>query len=240
MVSPENSTHATGSRRSLLSIAALFTLLAMPLAAHDIITTKLTYAREISRIFARRCVSCHSANSSIPLTSYQEVRPWAVDIKEQVLARSMPPWGAVKGFGDLSPDQGLTQEEIFIIAAWVVGGAPQGDAALLTRDQQTTQPASHMRLSDALLVSTRTVLHKPLTVAGIRPRCVTLLDSARITARLPDGRIEPFVWLYRYDPRWEQVFQFRKPLRLPSGTIIEASSLVRYYLETTRAPSLAQ
>lgn len=87
---PENSTKATGSPRSLLSIAALFILLVMPLAAHDIITTKLTYAREVSRIFARRCVSCHGANSSIPLTSYQEVRPWAVDIKEQVLARSMP------------------------------------------------------------------------------------------------------------------------------------------------------
>lgn len=232
----------TARRRSLLAIVALLILPAMPLAAHDIITTKLTYAREVSRIFARRCVWCHGANSSIPLTSYQEVRPWAVDIKEQVLARSMPPWGAVKGFGDLSPDQGLTQEEIFIIAAWVVGGAPQGDAALLARDQQPAQPASHsrLRLSDALLVSTRTVLQRPITVAGIRPRCETLLDSSRITARLPDGRIEPLVWLYRYDPRWDEVFQFRRALRLPRGTIIEASSPVRYYLEMIRAPSLAQ
>jgi len=240
LVVPENSTNATGRRRQLLSIAALFILLAMPSAAHDIITTKLTYAREISRIFSRRCVSCHGANSSVPLTSYQEVRPWAVGIKEQVLARSMPPWGAEKGFGDLSPDQGLTQEEIFIIAAWVVGGAPQGDAALLVRDQQTAQTPSHgrLRLSDALLVSTRTVLPKPLTVAGIRPRCETELDSSRITAHLPDGRIEPLVWLYRYNPRWDQVFQFRRALRLPRGTIIEASSPVRYYLETITAPSL--
>ncbi len=241
-MAPENSTHKAASRRSLLSIAALFIFAVMPLAAHDIITTKLTYAREVSRIFARRCVSCHGANSSVPLTSYQEVRPWAVDIKEQVLARSMPPWGAVKGFGDLSPDQGLTQEEIFIIAAWVVGGAPRGDAALLARDQQLAQPASHppLRLSDALLVSTRTVLPKALTVAGIRPRCETLLDSSRITAHLPDGRIEPLVWLYRYNPRWDQVFQFRRALRLPRGTIIEASSPVRYYLETITAPSLAR
>ena len=236
----EKSADSTGSCRSLLSVAALFILPVMPVAAHDIITTKLTYAREISRIFARRCVSCHGANSSIPLTSYQEVRPWAVDIKEQVLARSMPPWGAVKGFGELSPDQGLTQEEIFIIAAWVVGGAPQGDATLLARDHQLAQPASRGSLSDALLVSTGTVLQKPLTVAGIRPRCETLIDSARITARLPDGRIEPLVWLYRYDPRWDKVFQFRRALRLPRGTIIEASSPVRYYLETIRAPSPAR
>lgn len=146
----------------------------------------------------------------------------------------------MKGFGELSPDQGLTQEEIFIIAAWVVGGAPKGDATLLARDQKLEQTPSHGSLSDALLVSTGTVLQKPLTVVGIRPRCETLIDSARITARLPDGRIEPLVWLYRYDPRRDQVFQFRRALRLPRGTIIEASSPVRYYLETIRAPSLAR
>ncbi|HEY7306958.1 MAG TPA: cytochrome c, partial [Bryobacteraceae bacterium] len=98
--------------------------------AHDIITTNLTYTRDISRILARRCVACHGEAASIPLTRYEEVRPWAVAIKEQVLSRAMPPWGAVKGFGDLEPDHALSQEEIMIIAAWVIGGAPQGDPAL--------------------------------------------------------------------------------------------------------------
>src|SRR5437762_13592207 len=101
-------------------------LLVMPLFAHDIITTKLTYTRDIAPIFSKHCVSCHASGSSIPLTSYEEVRPWAVAIKEQVLSRSMPPWGAVKGFGDLAPDDSLSQEEITIIAAWVVGSAPPG------------------------------------------------------------------------------------------------------------------
>src|SRR6266481_4227814 len=107
-------------KRCLL-LAALAALLILPVMAHDIITTKLTYTRDVSRIFQRRCISCHGPGSSIPLTSYDEVRPWAVAIKEQVLARSMPPWGAVKGFGDFSPDRALTQDEILIIAAWVVG-----------------------------------------------------------------------------------------------------------------------
>ena len=43
----------------------------------------------------------------------------------------MPPWGAVKGFRDLAPDGALTEPEIQIVAAWVVGGAPEGDSALL-------------------------------------------------------------------------------------------------------------
>jgi mono/diheme cytochrome c family protein len=225
-----------GIRSSVFALAGLCAL-ARPLAAHDIITTKLTYTRDISRIFARRCVACHSKKSSIPLTSYQEVRPWAVDIKEQVLARSMPPWGAVKGFGDLSPDNGLTQEEILIIAAWVVGGAPQGDAALLPKDQPAPLPAPREKLTDALLVSTSTVLKKTLRMAGIKPQPEKLVDSARITARLPDGRIEPLLWLYHYDPSWDRVFRFREQVILPPGTTVEASRPLRYYLETLKAPS---
>ena len=227
---------ACGVRRSLLSFAGVCALV-IPLTAHDIITTKLTYTRDISRLFALRCVACHGETSSIPLTSYQEVRPWAVDIKEQVLARSMPPWGAVKGFGDLSPDNGLTQEEILIIAAWVVGGAPRGDAALLPGDQPAPLPTPRESLNDALLVLTRTVLKKPLGMAGIRPQPDERVDSTRITARLPDGRVEPLLWLYRYDPSWDRVFQFRKRIILPRGTTVEASRPLRYYLETLKALS---
>src|SRR5689334_16103235 len=39
-------------------IAALLGLSLSTASAHDIITTKLTYTRDISRIFNRRCVSC--------------------------------------------------------------------------------------------------------------------------------------------------------------------------------------
>ena len=46
---------------------------------------------------------------------YQDVQPRAVDIKEAVLSRRMPPWGAVKGFGEFRNDQGLTQVELELI-----------------------------------------------------------------------------------------------------------------------------
>ncbi|HEX5481168.1 MAG TPA: cytochrome c [Terriglobia bacterium] len=217
----------------------LLLLLTMRLIAHDIITTKLTYTRDISRIFDRRCISCHGEGSSIPLTSYQEVRPWAVDIKEQVLARKMPPWGAVKGFGDLAPDHGLTQEEILIISAWVVGGAPQGETAFLPkRNPDPAPPAPRVRLTDSLAVFTRTKLRHPLELAGIKPQPGKLVHSNQIIARLPDGSIQPLLWLYDYDPKWKRVFRFRHPLALPAGTLIEASTPLRYSLETpVTAPS---
>ncbi len=63
--------------------------------AHDIITTPVTWDREISRIFYSRCVSCHSeGGTAFPMTAYKETFPWRTAIKEEVLERRMPPWGA--------------------------------------------------------------------------------------------------------------------------------------------------
>ncbi len=37
------------------------------------------------------------------------------DIKEAVLSRRMPPWGAVKGFGHFRNDQSLSQDQIELV-----------------------------------------------------------------------------------------------------------------------------
>jgi hypothetical protein len=214
----------------LFFIFLVLLLVQLPAWSHDVITTKLTYSRDISRIFERRCVSCHSVKDSIPLVSYETVRPWAVAIKEQVLSRAMPPWGAVKGFGDLSPDAALSQEEILIIAAWVIGGSPEGDPATLPK-AAVAQPATpHISLLPAIHVSGQITLDKSLHIAGVHPDAN--VDSARITARLPDGRIAPLVWLYRYDARMPRTFQFRTPILLPRGTAIESSAPAKFTLET--------
>src|SRR5437773_2744512 len=85
--------------------------------AHDVITTPITFSREISRLVYSRCGSCHhEGGSAFSLMTYAEARPWAKAIKEEVLERRMPPWGAVKGFGEFRDDQGLTQEQIELLA----------------------------------------------------------------------------------------------------------------------------
>ena len=40
-----------------------------------------------------------------------------VAIKNAVLSRRMPPWGAVKGFGEFRNDHGLTQEQVELVSA---------------------------------------------------------------------------------------------------------------------------
>src|SRR6202012_2149926 len=120
-------------------------------------------------------------------------------------SRQMPPSGAGKGFGPLSPDNSLTQEEIMVIAAWVVGGAPKGSPAFLpalTPANQTLHRSSPMR--DALIVNNRRKIDVPLIVAGIRPMATTTVESVRILADFPDGHVEPLLWLFHYNPMWHQ------------------------------------
>lgn len=155
-----------------------------------------------------------------------------MSIKEQVLARSMPPWGAVKGFGSLMPDDALSQEEMMIIASWVIGGAPNGDPALLPKAIPSKPRPPVTATQDVLTVTNNAVVQSTLTVTGIRPLPSTIVVSARIVAFLPDGRIEPLVWLYQFDPKWNRVFQFRKPIALPAGTRVESSASLRFALES--------
>ena len=88
--------------------------------AHDIITTKITFSKEISRIIYARCATCHrEGGSAFSLMKYDEARPWAKAIKEEVLERRMPPWEAIKGFAEFRDDRGLSQEELETISSWV-------------------------------------------------------------------------------------------------------------------------
>jgi hypothetical protein len=94
---------------------------------HVPITTKIVFNREIAQIFQKKCFQCHTdGNVSVPLTTYREARPWAVAIKEEILEKRMPPWGAASGYGHFSNDMSLTSREISLILSWTDGGAPSG------------------------------------------------------------------------------------------------------------------
>src|SRR5215471_20491919 len=115
-------------RRGLILVVIVVGAM-LGLRAHTPYSTKITWSRDISRIVNRNCASCHRPDgSSFSLMTYKEARPWAESFKQQVLERRMPPWNAVKGFGEFKNDRGLTQEDLEVIAEWVDGGAPEGNA----------------------------------------------------------------------------------------------------------------
>ena len=196
-------------------------LAALPVFAHDVITTKITFDREIIRIIHARCASCHkSGGSAFSLMTYDEARPWAKAIQEEILERRMPPWGAIKGFGDFRNDQALTPEQMELVADWVEGGAPEGEPADLPQPPKPAPSPAAGKTNSALALSGDTNLLRNMVLAGIFPKKVDANASFQVTAELPDGRIEPLLWVQPFKPAYAHAFWFRNPLRLPRGTAI--------------------
>jgi hypothetical protein len=63
-------------------------------------------------------------------------------------------------------------------------------------------------------------LEHPVTVDGLFPEHVPAGASLQIVAALPDGRLEPLLWLYEYTDADRHPYLLRWPLRLPAGTRI--------------------
>jgi len=150
------------------------------------------------------------------LLTYEEARPWAKAIRDEVLARRMPPWGAIKGYGSFTHDASLTQDEITRIAEWVEGGAPEGDprylpAAVPQIDSETMPVGKRIRTTK---LSGNTVL------LGIHP--LADIGNAKVFAQRPDGSVEPLIWLHNYKSAWKRTFVFKSPVALPDGTKISA------------------
>jgi mono/diheme cytochrome c family protein len=212
----------------LLTIAAAG--LACSVQAHDVITTTVTWNREILQIFKARCISCHQAGgSAFSLATYKEAFAWKTAIREEVFERRMPPWGAVKGFGDFRNDQALTPEQLEIISSWSQGGAPEGDPAPPAPPEteegkkQSGWPLDephYQHPSDEMLISGDVMLVHPFALDGLWPDAVPDNVSYRIVAQFPDGRIEPLLWLMNYKRQFGHPFLLRKPLDLPAGTIV--------------------
>ena len=132
----------------------------------------------------------------------------------------MPPWGAVKGFGDFRNDQALTPEQIEVVADWVEGGAPEGEPKDLPPLPKFSATAAADRVAGSIALSSDDKLQRAMVLAGLFPKKVEPGASFQITAELPDGHIEPLLWLQPFKPAYGHAFWLRTPLRLPRGTTI--------------------
>ena len=118
--------------RNLFSFLMLFlvvTAISVPAVAQE----QITFTKHVAPILQERCQVCHRSGMIAPmsLVTYEETRPFARAIKQQVVARDMPPWHMDKNVGiqHFSNDNSLSDKEIETIARWVDGGAVQGNPA---------------------------------------------------------------------------------------------------------------
>jgi hypothetical protein len=194
---------------------------AVVVAAHDPVTTRVTWSGDISRLVQARCVTCHSPDGRGPMSlkTYEDARPWARAIKEEVLTRRMPKWHAVRGYGDFSNDPSLSAFEIALIAAWADGGAPRGVEA---EPRDATSPASSTPAPSLSRDVTLLCGEQPLpegTLLAVQPE-LEPEHSAGISVRLPDGRREIVAWIKDFDPDFPTRYRLRIPLVLPPGSVI--------------------
>jgi hypothetical protein len=99
------------------------------------VSGEVTFAKHIAPILQRSCENCHrpAGVAPMPLTTYDEVRPWARAIKQRTgigpKAGVMPPWYIEKNIGiqQYKNDPSLSDVEIAMIAKWADSGAPLGN-----------------------------------------------------------------------------------------------------------------
>jgi hypothetical protein len=159
------------------------------------------------------------------LATYEDARPWARAIKEEVMTRRMPKWQAVRGYGDFSNDPSLSPFDIALVAAWADGGAPQGTEADTSKNatpiiksrsaddaprpsREVTFPCGDRPAPEGTLIAVRPVLEKDGTVG--------------IAVTRPDGDREIVIWIRGYDPEFPTTYRLRTPLALSRDAIVSA------------------
>lgn len=123
---------------------------------------QVTYTKDIAPILQRSCEGCHRTDgvAPMPLTTYEEVRPWARAIKQRTgigpHAGVMPPWYVEKNIGiqSFKEDPSLSDEEIAKIAKWADTGALRGNQADMPKPRVWADAATWSIGTPDLIVKT--------------------------------------------------------------------------------------
>src|SRR6202035_5613538 len=88
-----------------------------------------TFNKDVLPVLQKNCQGCHRPGEVAPMSflTYQEARPWARAMKAAVVSKKMPPWFADPKHGDFLNNASLPEKDIATLAAWVDGGAPEGN-----------------------------------------------------------------------------------------------------------------
>ena len=103
-------------------------LMALPLTLPSYAAT---FAHDIAPIIFQNCAPCHRPGEAGPfsLLTFKDVKSHARQIADVTRRRYMPPWAPQAGFGKFADERrSPTCTTIKTIAAWVVAGAPEGNA----------------------------------------------------------------------------------------------------------------
>ena len=155
------------------------------------------------------------------LVTYEDARPYARAMREEVLARRMPKWHAARGYGQFANDPSLSPFDIALIVSWVDGGALRGDPAkagtpiAVRQVQRSATRRVTLPCRDAPLPAGRLLAITPAMAEGA---------SAGFSVVLPGGRHEILAWVRDYEKEFPDTYWLETPLRLPPGSRLQAEA----------------
>ena len=75
--------------------------------------------------------------------------------------------------------------------------------------------ASRVEISDS------GVLPQDVELIGITPHAHWLCKEMKVEATLPDGKVEPLIWIKDWDFNWQGTYRYAAPMKLPKGTRVD-------------------
>ncbi|HET9266815.1 MAG TPA: hypothetical protein VFO31_01575 [Vicinamibacterales bacterium] len=92
-----------------------------------------TFTKDVAPIIFKNCATCHRPGEIAPMSllTYEDARPWAKAIRDEISEKNMPPWHADAPAGTFHNERLLSDGDRATLIAWANGGAPRGDPALM-------------------------------------------------------------------------------------------------------------
>jgi hypothetical protein len=100
-----------------------------------------TFTKDVAPILYKNCTTCHRPGEIAPMSllTYEDARPYAKDILDEVGEGHMPPWHADAPAGTFENERRLSDVEKRTLLDWAADGAPKGDDKDLPPAPQYTE-----------------------------------------------------------------------------------------------------
>ena len=127
---------------------------------------------------------CHvEGGPSFPLATYEQVWVQKRKVSAAVIARRMPPWGAVPGYGRFANENVVTLRESQFIVSWMEGLGPRNAGKVFTNTADASTPA---------VPAVRAHIDFNVWQVG-PPDLVRELEPATIEAKRPDNVVRTVI-----------------------------------------------
>ena len=135
------------ARRVIVAFASFVAAIAIvwprPVSSHETVNTTVLFDREIVRVLNSHCVMCHvEGGPSFPLATYEDAWLQRRKMSAAVIARRMPPWPAMPGYGRFANENVVTLRESQFIVSWMEGLGPRNAGKVFTNTSDPNAPTA--------------------------------------------------------------------------------------------------